>query len=437
MKTHLRWLYAQLPTLVDEGLIESRQAERIRERYGPIESADPLGRVLLVTASLAAMLIGSGLILIVAHNWDDISAVGRSAIGFTLLLAAQGLAGFALARRAGSEAWRESTALFVVLALAACMAIVAQAWQITWTPEGFLLSWVLLSLPLIYVMRARLLLPLAWLGIYCWGIAAADAWNDARAILGFLGMALLLVPAHVEIRRLEDAPTRSYAAEWAAALALPLALLAFWPGALDWMKLPTLGALLVLLYTADTWMDAAPSKLWQRAYHTLGGFGLLVLIFYGSFAESWKRPDAPTWPPTAGTWALALIAALVLLATVAVLLRGVLARQSGHATALWALPLVLAGADLLARRSDAGAAAILLNGVGALVAGLAIWSGLRHASLFRTNAGLALAGSLIAARFFDAEWSFAWRGSVFVALGVLTLALNLWIVRSSLRKEAS
>ena len=165
------------------------------------------------------------------------------------------------------------------------------------------------------------------------------------------------------------------------------------------------------------------------------------MIFYASFADSWKRLDTPALPPTPGHWALAVFAALLVLATLALIVRGALVRKAAHSLVLGALPLVLIGADLMARRTEPDASAIALNGFGALVGGLAIWSGLRHASLFRTNAGLALIGSLIAARFFDSEWSFAWRGGAFIALGLLTLALNLWIVRSTREsargKEAS
>jgi hypothetical protein len=208
-------------------------------------------------------------------------------------------------------------------------------------------------------------------------------------------------------------------------------MLGFWPGPLDWMMLPALAALLALLYALGLAIDADAASRWQRAFHTVGGFGLLATIFYGSFAESWKRLDVPALPTTPGTWALAVVAALLILSTLALIVRGILTRKAAHSLALGALPLVFIGADLLARRTEPDVSAIALNGVGALIGGLAIWSGLRHASLFRTNAGLALIGSLIAARFFDSEWSFAWRGSAFIALGLLTLALNLWIVRSS------
>ncbi len=56
-----------------------------------------------------ALLIGAGIILMLAHNWEDLSRPVRAALSFLPLLLAQGLAGWALVRRPESLAWREGT----------------------------------------------------------------------------------------------------------------------------------------------------------------------------------------------------------------------------------------------------------------------------------------------------------------------------------------
>ncbi len=65
------WITQVLPELVREGLITADQAERIRARY----AADPQrsgNRMLLVFAILGSLLVGLGIILIIAHNWDEL-----------------------------------------------------------------------------------------------------------------------------------------------------------------------------------------------------------------------------------------------------------------------------------------------------------------------------------------------------------------------------
>jgi len=77
------WITQVLPELVREGLITADQAERIRARY----AADPQrsgNRMLLVFAILGSLLVGLGIILIIAHNWDE---------GFFLACLAIGCAG--------------------------------------------------------------------------------------------------------------------------------------------------------------------------------------------------------------------------------------------------------------------------------------------------------------------------------------------------------
>ncbi len=107
-----------------------------------------------VTAVLGALLIGSGIILVLAANWDLFPRVVRTVLAFVPLLASQELGAFVLLRNADSMGWRESVALLNSLAVAAAIALVSQIYHLQGDFVEFMLVWMLLTLPAIYLMNS-------------------------------------------------------------------------------------------------------------------------------------------------------------------------------------------------------------------------------------------------------------------------------------------
>src|SRR6188768_1764553 len=145
-----RALLKALPQLVQEGLITAEQGERIRARY----AADPeqsSGRMLLVFAILGSLLVGLGIILIIAHNWDDLPRIARTVLAFIPVLIGQGLVWYTLQRKPDVASWREGSALLLACGLCACVALLSQIYHVSGDLEGYLLTCSLLILPLLYL----------------------------------------------------------------------------------------------------------------------------------------------------------------------------------------------------------------------------------------------------------------------------------------------
>src|ERR1044072_1706948 len=102
----VRWLRAELPALVTSGTISAENAQAIERYYeGKSAGAPKLGFVPL--SSVGSILVAAGIVLLIAHNWDDFSRPVRSVIAFLPLLAGQALSVFVLLRRNESKAWVE------------------------------------------------------------------------------------------------------------------------------------------------------------------------------------------------------------------------------------------------------------------------------------------------------------------------------------------
>jgi uncharacterized membrane protein len=122
----VRWLRGQLPELVAAGAISSENARAIESHYGPIESRSNFGFIILAT--VGAALVGAGIILLIAHNWDDLGRAIRTVIAFIPLLIAQALVAFVLLRRNESRPWREAVAVFDVAAVATAISLISQTY---------------------------------------------------------------------------------------------------------------------------------------------------------------------------------------------------------------------------------------------------------------------------------------------------------------------
>ncbi|MEX1133118.1 MAG: DUF2157 domain-containing protein, partial [Flavobacteriales bacterium] len=68
-----------LPELQREGLLSAEQAARIQKHYAT-SSEEGGNRMLLLFGILGALLIGLGIILVVAHNWDELSRTLRTVL---------------------------------------------------------------------------------------------------------------------------------------------------------------------------------------------------------------------------------------------------------------------------------------------------------------------------------------------------------------------
>ena len=430
---HIVWLNEQLPGLVSDGTLTSEAAQRLRQRYGEAEGGRGLQAATLFGV-LGAVLVGGGIILLIAHNWDDFSRATRAALSFAPLVLAQMLAGFVLWRRADSVAWREGAGAFLTLAIGASIALVAQTYNISGDLGDFLLTWTLLALPVAYLMRATLPALLYLLGITAW---AASQWTSNAAALGYWGLLALILPWW----RLEakDNPyrPRPLIFAWVFALVLPFGVAASLRDALDvqrtWMLLS--GAVAGAVYLAGRRFWGEGISRMQKPLQTLGALALVMLALVFSFDETW-RAQMSDWRGGADAFKDAVlshrfafaIVALWLLLWLALWIDSFRCRDWAR-TFFAALPLFAAVGLAVTRFGQPFAAMLLLNaylfalGVGTLVAGLTAQS------LGMVNGGMLILAALIITRFFDADLGFLARGVAFIALGAGFLAVNVVMMR--------
>lgn len=100
MKKNIPWLLKELDLWVQEGLINQAQAQAICGRYPGEEESGSWGR--LAFGVFGAILIGLGVILLFAYNWDKMHKFAKLAVIFTALISAH-VSGLVVRRRSAQE----------------------------------------------------------------------------------------------------------------------------------------------------------------------------------------------------------------------------------------------------------------------------------------------------------------------------------------------
>ena len=167
-KGHVEWLYGELADLVGKGVLPAESVEKVRQHYGELETGGGLRWAIVLFGILGGALIGAGILLLLAHNWDNLSRSVRAVISFLPLLTSLALAGFVLWKRPESTAWREGVGIFWALAIGATISLVAQTYHISGDFPTFILTWALAGLPIVYLLHCSTAAILFWFGATVW-----------------------------------------------------------------------------------------------------------------------------------------------------------------------------------------------------------------------------------------------------------------------------
>jgi uncharacterized membrane protein len=419
-KKSIAELYQELPELIAKGVLTPETAENIKQHYGQVEDSLGTRTLLLVFGVIGALLVGLGIILLIAHNWAQLTRINRLALSVGLLVAAQLAAGMTLYFKQDSRTWRESAAALHMIVIGAVLALVGQTYHLTGDTDMFLLTWMLLSLPLIYLLRANSVAILYLLGVTYWSVSI---YSPVEKQFVWLLLALALPYYWRQIRQ-ERFSNATASLSWVWNICFFGCFTAAFDSSLHPFRAIIYSALFSLNYmTGVLWFNTIQES--RLPFKAIGLAGSLITIFILTFYDYWRHLNIVT--PMTATVAMLIIG--LLLVTAAAIVRT--AKQTGRKNLPFAAaPLVVISGYLLRYVDASGTAAMLLLNAYMLLLGLwIISSGSRNRSIGQVNAGMLMLALLIGSRFFDADLSFVIRGVVFVCLGIGFLLVNWLMVR--------
>jgi uncharacterized membrane protein len=422
MNKHAPWLHRELERWVDEKLVSPEQATHLRQRYPVSMPAFSWG--LIVFATTGALVVGLGVILLLAYNWDGIPKFGKLALIFGAMAGAHA-AGLHWLRQ---DDWRrklgEAMLVLGTMFFGAAIWLVAQIYNIDeHYPNGFL-TWAAGALVLAWVIRSTALGILAVLLVGIWGGCEAVDFNRPGH------WAMLVVVLGVAPLAWRNRSAVLLALCVAATQALLLLNLGVWGAG---AHLFTASLAFAVLLAGAARLSAAVFSGGARVMEGFGYGVFLVCAYLLTFRGAtrglldWER--APGWRPefaVAIGWGLFAIA-IALWAWVA--RRALLARELAVERTDWLLPIALLYAFGIAAIGARGWEQFVAWSFTALLLGLAawwMWRGCQQSRLGITVLGSVVLTALVAARYFDLFQSMASRGLAFIVLGGLFLAEALY-----------
>jgi len=417
-------LKSELDELVEAEVISSEVSTSISKYYASKTNNNP-NKLFAIFGVLGSLLVGLGVILILAHNWDDFSRASKTVWAFVPLVVGQLFVAFTLFKKK-SAAWKETAATFLFFAIGASISLVSQIYNIPGSMPSFLITWIILAAPLVYLLRSHVsvLLHLLFATIYACNLGY---FNDDQP-WWYLLLLLYVIPHYYG--QIKNAPKSNLTGilNWLFPLSMLISLGAFTSGN------ETIGfliyvALFGLFYNIGKLPFFSAQRLRTNGYIMLGSLGTVTTLMLASFKWVWSD-----YVSIMSSTDDIIIAVVLTLAAIGVLVYLFLKRAIPSFNLFQYA--FIGFAIIFAVSYAQPELPIILTNILVFALGIfAIRIGSRTNRFSILNYGLLIITVLIACRFFDTNISFIIRGLLFVGIGVGFFAANYMMYKKQQKQN--
>ena len=415
----------ELRHLIHAQVITEETAQRIKDYYKgqPSQSSN---RLFIVFAILGSLLVGLGIVLILAHNWDALPKGAKLAVGSLPLLAAQILAGYVVVKKLEGAAWREGAGTFLFFAIAISISIVSQVYNIEGDLDGFLLTWMCLALPIAYVLRSSFASLLLILGI-TWYACEVGYFNypNTNAPAYWILLVLTLPFYYLEFIRKNVRNNFFHFHSWFFVLSVTICLGVFADDAGEYMMIAYMSLFSGFVMMGQFRMFASHRVL-GNAYLVCGSLGVIILLLTLSFRWYWNELPGPV--ENFFTQPEVIVSIVLTLGSLLLLTKLIQLKDWKDLNSKSYAFLLLIGLFFIGSPSPL-AAQVLVNVLILLVAVHTIQDGAQQNHLGILNYGLVIISVLIGCRFFDTNLSFVIRGLLFIGIGAGFFLANYYMLQ--------
>ncbi len=408
-------IHKDLEELLSADLISENQAEKIRAYYQK-KGSQSGNRLITVFGILGAILIGLGIILIIAHNWDELSRSTKTIFAFIPLIIGQVLCGFTLIKNKESQAWREGSTAFLFFAVGASISLISQIYNIPGDLSSFLLTWILLCLPLVYVMKSSITSLFCIIGITQYGVETGYWTNPSEDTYLYWLMLLAIIPHYYQLYKNRPESNFMIFHNWLLPFSVVISLGTLADKNGEFMFIGYF-SLFACLYLVGNTSFFSQQKLRNNAYKLLGSLGTIILLLVLSFDWFWEELRNKVFD-----YNEVIVSAEFIASTILTLLAGALLYlQQKNKRFLSVKPISLVFIFFIyafISGLSSSIAMLLINLYVFTIGILTIREGAKKDHLGILNFGLLIITALVTCRFFDENLSFVIRGILFVSVGL-------------------
>ena len=403
-----------LDALIEAGIIDETTATKMIAHQAQQE-VDAPNRLGIILSVLGAALVGLGIMLIVAHNWDDFSRLTKTFLAFLPLIMGQIACVFAYFKRKESTAWREGAATFLFFAVGASIGMVSQIYNLDGELGSFLLTWMLLMLPIVYALKSSIV-SLLYIGGITWYATNCGYVNDHEPYL-YWGLLAAILPHYYHLYQTKPNGNAFNYHSWAIALSV-LTVLGTWANEASRLMWIAYVSLLGVYFLIGRQPFFSNKRSINNPFLLLGLLGTIALFLTFTFFFFWeeivqRKMHLISIYSHQEFWVAILLTAIGFYLFVkqkpAEGFKLVSPIPFGF---MFFLLVFLAGYNM-------PIIGMVLSNLFVLAVGIFyIHRGNQLNQLSVLNLGLLTLAALIACRFFDLELSFVTRGILFVLVGI-------------------
>ncbi len=397
------------------------------QAYYQSRKANATNRLFVIFGILGALLIGLGIILIFAHNWDTLPRLFKTGLTFLLLFIAQLICGYAITKKSTSIAWRESSTVFLFLIIGATIALIGQIYHLPGNLGRFLLTWMLLGLPLVYLAKSSISSILYIIGITAyaceigyWMHPVAESWLYWILLLAIIPHFIILIRNYPESGFLT-------LHKWLLPLSPVITLGTIASNNSEFMFVAYI-SMFGLYHIIGNTLFNNEKKAINNAFTLTGILGTLSLLLTLSFDWFWNELQKGSFHPEYMLISREGITAILVTIFAIVLKIFAASRYKKIDLSPFSYAFILFFFIFLAGMATPSAV-FLINlllfamGLGGIIMGA------KNGEIQELNLGLLVISALIICRFFDTEFSFVTRGIVFVLIGSGFFTANYWMLK--------
>lgn len=421
----------ELHELVNANIISQVTAQEIADYYKHREKDRP-NRFPAVVNILGALLVSLGVVLVVAHNWDELGRTAKTFFAFLPLVMGQGLCLYVLLKKKDNINWREPAGVILFFAVASSISLISQTYHISGTMSDFLLTWMLLTLPVVYILPSSIA-ALLYIAGSTWYACATGYFNypDDRVPFYYLLLLVLVIPHYYTYLAHKKESNFFHLFNWLLVLSVTIALGSFSVAQdrTEWVFAGYL-ALFSVFYLLGRVEGFSHQKLFANPFLIIGTLGTIFILMFWSFDWYWtdtyrysdmNRPAMYFSPFLYITIGILIVAAWLVLS-------GYRATKNIIFDPMGFSGFVLL-VSLLAFGNIPHMGLLIINLWILFLAVFFIRKGALQDHLGILNFGLLIIAILAVLRFFDDDIPFIWRGFFFLITGFGFFTANYMMVK--------
>ena len=426
-------LLKDLPELVSANIISADTAQQITAFYRRKQDSSP-NRQLLIFGILGAVLVGTGVLFIVANQWEQFSQFAKTTCAFLLLIIPQLFCIYVLLKRAEKVVWREIAALLLFFAVGANISLVSQIYHINGDASSFLMTWMILTVPLIYLLDASAI-SLAYLFMsMIFALAARNNGAFPNEEYLFWILFILPLPRYYQLSQKTPANALIILHHWMVPYVLTQTLFTLSHQA-HMLIYPAYIYMFAIFYFIGQRPFFKSHPLLYNGYVVFGFAGTVISLLIMSFKTSWQELSKIVYQFPNFFISPEYIACLILF-----ILATILLYQQNHYKK-WKEWKLMDGTYLLFLILftlgvwQTSLAVILIN---LLIFGLGLVmlkEGSKQSHLGILNLGMLVIALLVICRSFDSDLTFVVKGILFVLVGLGFFAANWMMIKKRNENE--